>query len=104
MYHHINPTETFRERHLLLLREAEDKRRARRLGGAPKAARASHPTQAINKRTSATKRSQKTLLGACLVMVVATLMAACLMAAQPAHASTTFTVNSASDFADVKVG
>src|SRR5215208_6727833 len=59
--------------------------------------------QAIDKRTSGTKRSQKTLLGACL-MVVATLLAACLMAAQPAHAATTFTVNSASDFADVKVG
>ena len=56
--------------------------------------------QAIDKRTSGTKRSQKTLLGACL-MVVATLLAACLMAAQPAHASTTFTVNSTAADADV---
>src|SRR5829696_5976346 len=56
--------------------------------------------QAIDKRTSGTKRSQKTLLGACL-MVVATLLAACLMAAQPAHASTTFTVNSTADYGDV---
>ena len=30
MYHQINPTETFRERHLALRREAEDQRRARR--------------------------------------------------------------------------
>jgi len=34
-------------------------------------------------------------------MVVATLLAACLMAAQPAHASTTFTVNSTAADADV---
>jgi hypothetical protein len=40
MYHQINPTETFRERHLALLGEAEDKRRARRRLRAPKAARA----------------------------------------------------------------
>src|SRR5215203_3674583 len=45
--------------------------------------------QAIDKRTSGTKRSQKTLLGACL------------MAAQPAHAATTFTVNSTADYGDV---
>ncbi len=49
--------------------------------------------QAIDKRTSGTAWSTKTLLGACL-MAVATLLAACLMAAQPAHASTTFVVNS----------
>ena len=55
--------------------------------------------QAIDKRTSGTVWSRKTLLGACL-MVVATLLAACLMAAQPAHASTTFTVNSTADDAD----
>jgi hypothetical protein len=81
MYHQINPTETFRERHLALLREAEDGRRGRRLR-APKA-RASRPTQterktemnqAIDKRTSGTKWSKKALLAACL-MVVATLLA-----------------------------
>jgi hypothetical protein len=46
---------------------------------------------AIDKGTSGAKRSTKAL-GACLM--VATLLAACLMGAQPAHASTTFTVNS----------
>src|SRR5829696_7733493 len=55
--------------------------------------------QAIDNRTSGTKRSTKALLGACL-MVVATLLAACLMAVQPAHASTTLTVNSTGDFHD----
>lgn len=30
MYHQINPTETFRERHLALLQEADERRRARR--------------------------------------------------------------------------
>src|SRR5215204_7578533 len=55
--------------------------------------------QAIDKRTSGTKWSTKAL-GACL-MVVATLMAACLMlAAPPAHAATTLTVNSTADFHD----
>jgi hypothetical protein len=106
MYHRINPTETFRERHLALLREAEDGRRARRLG-APKA-RASCPPhkermeremiQTIDKLTSGTVWSRKAL-AACL-MVVAALLAACLMAAQPAHASTTFTVNSTADEGD----
>jgi hypothetical protein len=32
MYHQINPTETFRERHLALLREADNRRLARQLG------------------------------------------------------------------------
>ena len=107
MYHHINPTETFRERHLALLGEAKDKRRGRRRLRAPKAARAwcspqkerkeTEMNQTIDKRTSGTGWSRKTLLGACL-MVVATLLAACIMAAQPAHASTTFTVNSTADY------
>src|SRR5215211_7591979 len=110
MYHHINPTETFRERHLALLREAEGGRRARRLGGAPKAARASGPPQkerktemiqAIDKRTSGTKWSTKKAMMAACLMVVATLLAACLMlAVQPAHASTTFTVNLTDDQPD----
>src|SRR5829696_4481393 len=110
MYHHINPTETFRERHLALLREAEGGRRARRLGGAPKAARASGPPQkerktemiqAIDKRTSGTKWSTKKAMMAACLMVVATLLAACLMlAVQPAHASTTFTVNDTRDSPD----
>lgn len=108
MYPQINPTETFRERHLALLREAKDKRRARRLR-VPKAARAwclphkermeREMNQTIDKRTSGTGWSTKTLLGACL-MVVAALMAACLMGAQPAHASSTFTVNSTADTED----
>ena len=109
MYHQIKPTETFGERHLLLLREAEDQPRARRLLRAPKAARASRPphkermeremNQMIDNRTSGTAWSRKAL-GACL-MVVATLLAACLtMAAQPAHASTTFTVNLTDDQPD----
>jgi len=56
--------------------------------------------QAIDKGTSATAWSRKTLLGVCLMMVAA-LMAACLMmAAQPAHASTTFTVNDTRDSPD----
>src|SRR5215218_3614824 len=55
--------------------------------------------QAIDKRTSGTAWSTKAL-GACL-MVVATLLAACLMlAAQPAHAATTFTVNDTRDSPD----
>jgi len=109
MYHQINPTETFGERHLTLLREAEGKRRARRRLRAPKAARTLRPPhkerketemiQTIDKRRSGTGWNRKAL-GACL-MVVATLLAACLMlAAQPAHASTTFTVNSTADDAD----
>jgi len=109
MYHHINPTETFGERHLLLRREAEEKRRVRRSLRAPKAARALRPThkermetemiQTINNRTSGTVWSTKTL-GACL-MAVAVLLAACLMmAAQPAHAATTFTVNDTRDSPD----
>jgi hypothetical protein len=32
--HHTNPTEMFRERHLALVREAEHRRRARRLRAA----------------------------------------------------------------------
>ena len=56
-------------------------------------------TQAIDKRTSGTVWSRKAL-GACL-MAVATLLAACLMmAAQPAHAATTFTVNDTRDSPD----
>src|SRR5918995_7251149 len=108
MYPHINPTETFRERHLTLLRETEEKRRARRRLRASKT-RASRPprkerkesemTQAIDKRTSGTRWSRKALMAACL-MVVATLFAACLLGAQPAHAATTFTVNSTADDAD----
>jgi hypothetical protein len=31
MYHHANPTEMWRERQLALLRQAEDRRLARRL-------------------------------------------------------------------------
>ena len=54
--------------------------------------------QAIDKRTSGTGWSRKAL--ATCLMVVATLLAACLMAAQPAHASTTFTVNSTGDDGD----
>jgi CSLREA domain-containing protein len=109
MYYQINPTETFRERHLALLGEAEDWRRARRRLRAPRARASCRPqtgrkeremTQAIDTRTSGTGWIRKTLLGACL-MVVATLLAACLMGAQPAHASTTFTVNSTGDDADV---
>jgi hypothetical protein len=37
MYHHANPTEMWRERQLALLREAEDRRLARRLRKARKA-------------------------------------------------------------------
>jgi hypothetical protein len=56
--------------------------------------------QTIDNRTSGTGWSRKVLLAACL-MVVATLLAACLMmAAQPAHASTTFVVNSQGDQID----
>jgi CSLREA domain-containing protein len=107
MYHQINPTETFRDRHLALLAEAHDRRRARRLR-APKTRAWCPPqngrkvrqmNQAIDNRTSGTAWSTKAL-GACL-MVVATLLAACLtMAAQPAHASTTFTVNLTDDQPD----
>ena len=121
MYPHINPTETFRERHLLLLTEAEDQRRAGRLPGerlrgerlgAPKAARASGPPQTqrkeremnqeIDNRTGGTKwLSTKTLLGACL-MVIATLLGG-LTQAPPANAATTFTVNLTADTSDANL-
>src|SRR5918993_1357995 len=107
MYQQTNPTETFGERHLALLREAEEKRRARRRLRALKARASGSPrkerkeremNQAIDNRTGGTAWSRKAL-GACL-MVVATLLAACLMAAQPAHAATTFTVNDTRDSPD----
>jgi hypothetical protein len=57
--------------------------------------------QAIAKRTGGTAWSRKPLLGACL-MVVAALLAACLLlAAKPAHAATSFTVNLPGDTHDV---
>src|SRR5215218_2707310 len=51
----------------------------------------------IDKGTSATAWNRKAL-GACLM--VAALLAACLMGAQPAHASTPLVVNSTGDFHD----
>src|SRR5215203_3085123 len=57
--------------------------------------------QTIDNRTSGTKRSTKKALMAACLMVVATLLTACLMlAAQPAHASTIFTVNDTRDSPD----
>jgi parallel beta-helix repeat protein len=80
MYHQINPTETFRERQLALRHEAENRRLARRLpaGRGPKA---------------------RSTIAAVLGLVVA-LVAGLLAANNPAYASTTFTVNSATDFAE----
>jgi CSLREA domain-containing protein len=98
MYHRINPTETFRERHLALLRVAEDKRRARRLR-APKACESKR--EGVRKMTN-TQTATKTnhYFKVLVALAVLVMMAAGLMAAQPAHAATPLTVNSTGDFHD----
>src|SRR5215208_4700178 len=84
MYHQINPTEMFRERQLALLKEAENGRLARRLraGRAPKA-----------------KSRKAAGLGILAALVVAGFML--VASSSPAHASTTFTVNSTGDENDI---
>ena len=83
MYHQINPTEMFREHHLALLEEAEERRLARRLraGREPKA-------RSVIAASS----------GFLAALVVAGLMLVAL--SSPAHASTTFTVNSTANTRD----
>jgi CSLREA domain-containing protein len=84
MYHQIKPTETFRERQLVLLREADDRRLAqRRAGGVLKA------------------RSGMAALGLLAALVV---VAGLLLAAKPSHAQTNFTVNSELDTPDANLG
>jgi CSLREA domain-containing protein len=84
MYHQINPTETFHERQLALLKESENRRLARRLraGREPKA-------------RSGTAASLGVL--AALVMVAGLML---LALSSPAHASTTFIVNSTANTGD----
>jgi hypothetical protein len=84
MYHQINPTEMLRERQLALLKEAENGRLARRLraGRAPKA-----------------KSRKAAVLGILAALVVAGFML--VASSSPAHASTTFTVNSTGDENDI---
>jgi trimeric autotransporter adhesin len=86
MYEKINPTQMFRERQLALLEEASNRRIVRRLraGRAPKA-----------------RSGMAAFLLAALVIVVGTMLVAL---SSPAHSSTTFTVNSAADLADVNGG
>ncbi len=83
MYRQINPTEMFRERQLALLREAENRRLARRL------------------RARRTPKARSTIAATSFLvaLVVASLMLVGL--SSPAQASTTFTVNSTADFADM---
>ena len=87
MYYQINPTETFRERHLALLEEAENRRLSRQLrkGCGPKA-----------------QSGTPAILGflAALALVASLLLT---QAARPAHANgeIIFTVNSTADLADV---
>src|SRR5215207_2898324 len=84
MYGQINPTETFRERQLALLEEVDNGRLARRLRAG---------------RSPRTRSGMSAILAA---LVVVGLMLVAL--SSPAHAFTTFTVNSAADLADVNVG
>jgi hypothetical protein len=70
MYHQIKPTEMFRERQLMLLKEAENRRRARRL-------RARRTLGWIG-RTALFCAGLATMLA--LVIVLATLMVAILLA------------------------
>jgi hypothetical protein len=83
MYYQINPTEMFRERQLALLREAEHRRLARRLRA----------------RRTPKVRSTIAATSFLVALVVASLMLVRL--SSPAQASTTFTVNSTADFADM---
>jgi hypothetical protein len=83
MFHQINPTEMFRERELALLRETGDRRLARRLRA---------------KRTPKASSTIAAVLGFLAALVVAGFML--VVSSSPAHADTTFTVNSNADFAD----
>jgi hypothetical protein len=86
MYHQTNPTETFRERQLALLREAENRRLGRRLLRAKRTPKA---------------RSTIAATGFLVALVVASLM---LVALGSSAKATTVTVNSTADFADIKPG
>jgi hypothetical protein len=81
MYHQINPTEMIRERHLALLKEAEERHLARRL-------RSGRETKAIGTIAVST-------VGLLAALVVAGLMLAAL--SSPAYASTTFSVTNTND-------
>jgi hypothetical protein len=80
MYQQINPTETFRERQIALLREAENRRLARR-AAAGRSLKARSATPAAS--------------GFLAALVVAGIMLMGL--SSPAHASTTFTVTNTFD-------
>jgi hypothetical protein len=84
MYHQINPTETFRERQLVLLGEAKHRRLGQRLRVARRSPKARSRTAAV--------------LGVLAALVVAGIMLVGF--SSPAHASTTFTVNSTANFSD----
>jgi hypothetical protein len=86
MYHQINPTETFRERQLLLITETETRRLTRRL-------------RAGRVRKSRSRKAVALGILAALVVVVTLLM---MSAAGPAHADgeTIIKVNATSDKAD----
>jgi parallel beta-helix repeat protein len=87
MYYQINPTETFRERHLALLMEAENRRLARQLRSV---------------RGADTRSSIAAVPGflAALVVVAALML---LASSSPAHAESNFFVNSTADFADANI-
>src|SRR5215212_2919091 len=84
MYHQINPTQTFRERQLALLREDDNRRCAWQLG-APR-------------HTPKTRSTVAAALGFVATLVVASIMLVGL--GSPAHAESNFFVNSTADFAD----
>ena len=87
MYHQINPTETFRERQHALLGEAENRRLARRR---------------LRTKRILKARSAIALLGFLAALVVASIMLVGF--SSPAHAETTFAVNSELDTPDTNVG
>ena len=89
MYHQINPTETFRERQLLLLTEAENRRLTRRL-------------RAGRVRKSRSRRAMVLGILASLVVVTGLVLVA---PSSPAHADGEFIfkVNSTPDLADASI-
>ena len=84
MYHQINPTEMFREHHLALLEEAEERRLARRL------------------RAEREPKVRSTIVAASSGFLAALVVAGLMLVAlsSTAHASTTFTVNSTANAGD----
>ena len=90
MYQRINPTETFRERQLALLGEAEERRLGRRL----------------HARRTPKARSARGVGALPLGFFLALFVVAGIMLvgfSSPAHADTTFSVSSTSDSADANL-